>query len=110
MVIENGNMKKKIVIFKEESSYDIPEKASEFIAYFQEKIATIPDECLETARIEIEADVAWDWPQLSVEIYYERDETEEEAIQREQQKANREAQTKSRELAELERIKKKYGV
>ena len=94
----------------EEEYDDLPEKADEFIAFFQSKVDAIPEENRGTARIEIEAEENYGSASLSVEISYARPETDEEEAARERREQLRKDEIKTRDLRELARLKEKLGV
>lgn len=83
-----------------------PEAAADYIAWFQAKVAQIPEEYRAAARIEIESDEGYEGSHYgTITISYWRVETDEEVAARCQKnaiwRANRE-----RELAyELERLR-----
>lgn len=84
-------------------SFKLPKSLPEFIAFFENKLASIPAECRSGSKI---------WMPVSaeegVEILYTRIETEDEAEKRIAQMKTFEDALKQRELEELNRLKKKY--
>ncbi len=63
-------------------------------------LATIPPECLASAKVEIESWTEYDCPQASVVIYYEREETEEERLKREGEELASQREYAGRQQAE----------
>jgi len=106
-------MKNKIYVtaFDEDKNYDLPTKPDELIAFFQEKIALVPEEYKDTAEIEIEAESIFDnYTALNIKITYRRPESDEEEKKRlEREKAQKEWR-ENQELCQLEKLKEKYGV
>lgn len=49
-----------------------PENAAGFMAWFEDRLAEIPEDCRQTASIEIDADVRHGAPLASLEIVYFR--------------------------------------
>lgn len=107
-----GAMKKQIdvIIFDEEQYADEwpPEDGKEFIAWFIGKVETIPEEHRATAKIEISSVNSYGDAYGSIEIGYNRPETDEEEERREEQERRIRANQKDRELKKLAALKAKY--
>ena len=107
-----GKMKSEILVtvFKEDCNYDLPTKPDEFIAFFEEKIALVPNEYRDSARVEVEADIYYDSTKLNVMVSYKRLETDEEENARLKREKEQKAWKENQELCQLEKLKEKYGV
>lgn len=99
-----------VKVFDDYSCYDIPEDAAGFMAFFAEKLETIPDEYRHSAKIEVRAETCYDSAILAVEIYYYRPETEQEVSDRLAKQAAKEAQNQARKLAEFQRLRDELGL
>jgi len=99
------------VFKKEQYDGDWPERnAIEFLAWFEEKINSIPEEFRREAKIELEALSSYEESAyVSLEIYYYRPETGDEELVRKSKEQNRIELVKQRELKQLEELKRKYG-
>ena len=101
----------KVEVFNEEQ-YDgewPSENGAEFIAWFQEKLESIPQEFRGSAKIELDSVSGYEGSSYaSIEIYYYRPETEEEAKVRESKSQYRAELLRQRELRQLEELKRKY--
>ena len=73
-----------ITVYEQEafSGFDIPEKATDFIEFWQSKLAMVPAEFIDSARIEFEAEEYCESATVNVELYYVRPESDEEAAAR----------------------------
>lgn len=102
----------KITVF-DKQQYDAEwpsEDAIEFIAFFQEKLASIPEEFRSSAIIEVDSISGYEGSSYaSINIYYYRPETEEEVKVRESKAQNKAELLRQRELKQLEELKRKYG-
>jgi len=102
----------KIEVFKKDQ-YDgewPEENAAKFLAWFEEKINSIPKEFRDSAKVELEAVPGYEHcAYASIEIYYYRPETDEEEIARKAKEQNRAELKKQLELRQLEELKRKYG-
>lgn len=67
-------------------------------------------ERLGVTEIEIEAEDNWGSPSVSIEAFINRIETDEECKARIDKENQRQEDIKRRELAELEKLKSKYGM
>ena len=102
-------MKKTIVVFKSTSFWDLPTKASEFMAFWQSKLDEIPNAYRDTAEIEVEAEPSYeDSAVLSVRVTYSRPETDDEVSSRERQENAAKERQREREMAQLRELRKKY--
>jgi len=103
-------MKREIKVTAYELNYDdIPEKPSEFFAFWKEKIQLVPEEYREVALIEIEAEEDYGSAMLAATVSYYRPETNQEEALREGREKTRVELNKQQELRQLEMLKKKYG-
>jgi hypothetical protein len=101
----------KVVVFKDEScAYDLPEKPQEFLAWWAEKFAIIPEEHKDTATVKCSTPSYYDTTQFEVEISYSRLETDEEEASRLKKEDDRRKFVENQELCQLEKLKAKYGV
>ena len=102
----------KIEVFrKERYEGEWPEKnAIAFLAWFEEKINSIPEEFRGSAEVEIDSVSLGEGSSYAlIEIYYSRPETKEEAKARELKQHDKAELLKQRELRQLEELKRKYG-
>jgi len=98
---------KKIVVYKDEN-LSAPEDADDFLAFFIEKIASIPAEFRASAYIELEADERWGAAYIGVEISYRRPESEEDIQKRKRLEEEQAAEREKRQLDTYNRLKKIY--
>jgi len=99
--------KKEIRVFNQ-SIVGIPCRPKEFLEYWQEKIALIPEEFQKYGVVDLEAGGEYDRPCIDLEIIYTRPETDKEEQMRERERENTENEIRRRDMAELNRIKRKY--
>jgi len=88
---------------------DVPQKADEFIKFWQDKINMVPDEFRGTTEIEMEAEESYGCATLEATVIYKRPETDKEEQLREKQAQDRQEAITRRELEELTKLKRKYG-
>ena len=101
----------KEIVYYTDNEYGIPEKASDFIKYWESKIALVPDEFKDSTNICIEStDDGYGCNTLDVQIYYERPETEEEKAARLDRQNLASERVRNRDLEQYEKIKSKYGL
>jgi len=95
---------------KEEYDGDwFPEKASEFMAWFNEKLEQIPAEHRDAARIEIGSIASYeDSHYVTLEISYSRPDTEEEIAANELHMAYQAERRRKSEMQLLADLKSKY--
>ncbi len=112
MVYDPAARSTKTVCVLQERGYDCPTKASEFIAWIQQFIATIPDEYRAAARVEIESEdngYGGDCSCTSnLTVSYVRPETDAEWEDRLQSQRLRETEAERRERQKLAELKAKY--
>ena len=102
-------MKKTIVVFESASFWDLPTKASEFMAFWQSKLDEIPNAYRDTAEIEVEAVPSYEGSAvLSVSVTYSRPETDDEVSSREREENAAEERKREQEMAKLRELRKKY--
>ncbi len=80
----------------------------EFLKFFEEKIALIPDEYKDVAIVSLDSYAEWDCPYTDFEIYYIRPESEEDRQERKREEEEQEAEREKRELANIELMRKKH--
>lgn len=103
---------KQVVLFDEEQYGGgwPPRNATEYIAWFTEKLECIPAEYRATASIDIDSVSSYeDSHYARIQITYIRPETDEEVVIREAQEQAREAARKAFDLKQLAALKEKYG-
>jgi len=100
---------KTIKVYEEIGCYDMPEKATEFMAFWQSKLDKIPAEFMGSARIEVEAESYYDSASLDVEISYVRPESDSEMESREYQDKQRADRDKERKLAAYNKLKQELA-
>ena len=89
-----------------------PTDATEFVAWFAEKIGEIPREYAASTQIEIDIQGHYDDCYAYIKIYYDRPETDTEMAAREAEELRREEAQKAlkaQELRTLAALKAKYG-
>lgn len=101
---------KTIKVYEERGCSDIPEKASEFMAFWQSKLDKIPDEFMDSARIKVEAETYYDCASLDVEISYTRPESDSEIESREYQEKQSADRDKERKLAAYNKLKQELDL
>lgn len=102
---------KQVVVFDGEQ-YDgewPPEDATGCIAWFSEKLESIPPEYRSAAKIEIDVKGSYvNSCYARIEIYYDRTETDDEENAREAENQRRREAQKAQELRTLAALKAKY--
>lgn len=103
--------KKRVVVFDGEQ-YDggwPPEDARRCVAWFSEKLESIPSKYRATAKIEIDARGGYeDSYYARIKIYYDRPETDDEENTREAETRRQQEVKKEQELRTLAALKAKY--
>lgn len=95
----------------EDENFDFDGKPEEFLKFFQDKFAEIPEEFKDSGIITFEAKIGYyDDHATAVEIYYASPETDVEQKARLAREEDRKKFRENQELCELERLKAKYGV
>lgn len=84
-----------------------PDCASEFLAWFERKLAGIPEEFRDSATIDIEE---YDYDRPGIEINYDRPETDEEESARESWELQLTERHKRDAIAKIARLKEEYGI
>ena len=105
-------MKKKVIIYDTDRPNDQypPENLGELIPWLYRKLISIPIEFHDSATVEMGAGDVDGWPELFVEISYERPETDEETGARlAQEQATNDRQLR-RALETIQRIKAQNGI
>lgn len=101
----------KIVVFEDDScAYDLPSKPEEFLEWWSDKFALVPEEYRETTNIDCSTSTSYDCAQFEVEISYTRFETDVEEAARLKKEADRKKFVENQELCQLEKLRVKYGV
>ena len=98
----------KVNVYQTHAEWDLPTKAVDFMAFWDEKLTLIPDDHRANAQIEIEAITSYDQALLEVTVSYTRPETDEEEMCREKNAQARADNAEQRERSELDRLKRKY--
>ena len=101
---------KVIKVYEESGCYDIPEKASEFMAFWQSKLDKIPTEFMDSAEIKVEAESSYSGASLDVEISYTRPETDSEMEERERQEQERADEERKRKIDAYIRLRRELGI
>ena len=98
---------KTVTIYKNDNCCYLPESAVEFIAFFQDKFELVPLEFKDSIFINVETleGMYGDGAELSVEIIYERPETDTEMAVRKLEKFASKESTHKRKLAEYNKLK-----
>ena len=86
-----------------------PEKAEEFLAWFERHLNTIPPEHRASARIEFDVRYIDEDVEPRLEISYTRPETEQEQKDRYKKARREESSLEFSERRELARLKEKYN-
>ncbi len=86
-----------------------PTKANEFVAWLREKLFLIPGDCMHTAKVELETYSCCGDYYAGISISYERDETEEEAMERQKNEMVMQELKRASEIKEYFALKEKYG-
>lgn len=86
-----------------------PEDADGAVAWFQAKIADVPVEFRNGARIKIGSEESYGSSEATIEVSYVRPETAEEEVQSEQQAAALVERRRADELHTLAALQAKYG-
>ena len=86
-----------------------PENLIEHIKWLEEKLQSIAEEFRESAVVRIYADEGYGDPTLIYKIWFSRPETDHEESTRERQDQARDEAVRERELAELAKLRAKYG-
>jgi len=106
-------MQRRVSVFSETGysadSLGCPEKLVEFVAWAQDRLNQIPEPFRGSAKIEIEPEREYDSCALRVEIYYEREETQDELEQRRTAMEENKARVIMEKRLQLERLKKELG-
>lgn len=98
---------KQIVLFVLRRDDDeFPETIAGAIRYLQAVLESVPAECRESARFDLEN--GWGGDAASITGEYDRMETDDERRAREQYESRRLTEFKAYELSELARLKAKY--
>ena len=87
----------------------IPEKADEFFAFWKEKVNLVPEEYRNTTRIEIGLGDDYGHAELNATVSFTRPETGQEEAGRERRTVAKDYWIRREELAQLAKLKEKYG-
>jgi hypothetical protein len=108
------NMRKDITVTvyegEEGYNFNMPEKATEFIAFWQSKLALVPAEFIDSAIIEFEAERYYDSTSLAVVVSYTRPENDEEAAVRVWEEEANKARAKERKTMKYNELKTELGL
>lgn len=102
-------MNTKIKAFNGDITYAVPSSPVEFMEFWEQKIAIVPDAYLSTTRIELEVCEMYGDGQLELVISYTRPENEMEQQARVERKERHAGRTKTREIELLRQLQAKYG-
>jgi hypothetical protein len=101
----------KVIVFEAEScAYDLPSSPEEFLKWWSDKFALVPDEYKATINIDCSTSTYYDGSQFEVKISYKRLETDAEEAARLNNEDNHRKFIENQELCQLEKLKAKYGV
>jgi len=82
----------------------------EFIKWFTDKLESIPEEFKKDAVFDLDATDSYGSPYVTLELYYNRPETQEEISDRQARYKNTKVIQKNNDIAEFERLKKKLNL
>ena len=102
-------MNKTITVFEDDCAY-FPTKATEFLAFWQEKIMLIPVEYRDSASIEVEAYQSYDCEYVQATVSYERPENKEEKQERVRVNASRKSIRDHEKLLRYNQLKQELGL
>ena len=102
----------RITVFDKEQYDDEwpPEDAARCVAWFADKLEAIPSEHRAKAKIEIDSVGCYESHHGHIEIYYDRQETDDEMAAREAEELRGQEAQKARDLRTLAKLKAKYGL
>ena len=86
-----------------------PSDAAGFVAWFEAKMADVPEDARNTVRIELDSTMRYDSSYATIEVSYTRMETDAEESEREQQAAAQAERRRAQELRTLAELQAKYG-
>ena len=102
---------KTVYILKDGSSFNIPEKADEFMAFWQSELDKIPEEFMDSARIQIENESdGYGDSNTSIDITYIMPESDIDAEVREQKESQSYQRNVDQKLLQYERLKKELNL
>jgi hypothetical protein len=102
---------KTVYILKDGSSFNIPEKADEFMAFWQSELDKIPEEFMDSARIQIENESdRFGYSNISIDITYIMPESDIDAEIREQKELRCDQINANQKLMQYERLKKELNL
>lgn len=95
------------------SHQHMPENLIKAIKWLQDRLADVPEDMRQKARIYLDVEWECETPYVCIQIIGKRDETETERIEREGREFARRRdmilQQEAQEYAEYEKLKRKYG-
>jgi uncharacterized protein Usg len=104
---------KTVYILKDGSCYNIPEKAHEFMAFWQSELDKIPSEFMDSAIIEFEFDsdgYGCGYSTTSIDITYKMPESDIDIQVREQRESQCYQRNVDQKLMQYERLKKELNL
>ena len=102
---------KTVYILESGSCYNIPEKADEFMAFWQSELDKIPKEFMDSARIEFEFESdGYGYSSTSIKITYEMPESDIDAEVREQKESQCYQRNVDQKLMQYKRLKKELNL
>jgi hypothetical protein len=106
-------MKKRVMVFEAMSSlqwpFDRPTALAEITGWFAEMLESVPQEHRDTAICEFDTESDYDCHYPTIKIFYDREETPEEAREREDAADARARADIAHARATIARLKAKYG-
>ena len=102
-------MNKTIKVFEDDCAY-FPTKATEFLAFWQEKLMLIPVEYRDSAEIEIETYQSYESEYIQATVSYTRPENKEEKQERENREACNDKVRKHEKLRMYNQLKQELDL
>ena len=100
----------KVVVWKADSRHNQPDKLKDFIDFWLELLNQVPIEYRDKVYLDQEISVFYDSPYYEAEIFYYREETDEEYNKRIDEENKRKESQKAKDLAEFNRLKQSLGL
>lgn len=89
--------------------YDLPTTPKEFLSWWEEKFALVPEEFRDSTVVEVSSGSYYDSTMVSVTVRYTRMETDVEEEKREALEGRRAKQKEEEERRKYLELQKKYG-
>lgn len=100
---------KRVVIYDQEGYDCVPRGLVEFSKWASQLLASVPEQCMNSAKIEIEAYDSYGSSTITVLVYYDRQLTPDEQEEEKAKQARSQEALKARELQTLAFLQSKYG-